>query len=161
MEDSKRQKVELDAANTTTPLLSRAAPIAPGYAHMLGGKEDDEYLRTPPAPLSMEGIASLLRREIQPVTSSMQTMARDFRQLESKFYEFREVVEERMQRLERHLDGTDVRVNKLKELYQQLHSTTHEKEEEKEKQKKTKTSVAQSKKRCPCNSKTSTNSMRL
>ena len=121
MEDAKRQFLDFESANASTPLLPKAAPIPRGYAPMPLEDEDVDF-SSPKGPdkVSMRGIASLLRQEIQPMKSSMDELTRHFRDLDARFSDFKSTVEDRLQRMEVHIGCTKVRVNKLEELCQQL-----------------------------------------
>ena len=106
MEEAKRQRVKEVAATPTTPLLPKTAPIPPGYRRIPnddGEKPEDEMVApVESTELSMSGIASLLRQEMQPMTISMTELTHNFRELDTKFGDFKNAVEERLQRLEVH-----------------------------------------------------------
>ena len=121
MGDAKRQRLDLESADASTPFLPKAAPIPMRYAPMPAEHEDVDL--NPPKghdTVSMTGIASLLRQEIQPMKSSMDQLTRNFRDFDARFSDFTSTVEDRLQRMEVHIGGTEVRVNKLEELCQQL-----------------------------------------
>ena len=127
MQDAKRQRLDLESANSSTPLLPKASPIPRGYAPMPAEDEDVDFNSPKGAEkVSMRGIASLLRQEIQPMKSSMDELRRNFRDLDARFNEFKSTVEDRLQCMEVHIGGTEGRVNKLEELCQQLQCASQE-----------------------------------
>ena len=67
--------------------LSKAVPTPKGYAPI---PKEDADLNTPPGQdeLSMSGIASLLHQEIQPMKSSMDDLARNFKDLDARLSDF-------------------------------------------------------------------------
>ena len=119
MEDCKRQRLGAEGTNASTPLLPKAVPIPEGYAPI---PEEDADLNTPPGQdvLSMSGTASLLRQEIQPMKFSMDDLARNFKDLDARFSDFKSVVEDRLQRMEVHIGGAELRVTKLEKMYHHL-----------------------------------------
>ena len=119
MEDSKWQHLGAEGANASISLLPKAGPIPKGYAPI---PEEDTDLNTPPGQdgLSMSGIASLLRQEIQSMKSSIDDLARNFKDLDARFNDFKSVVEDRLQRMEMHIGGIEFRVTKLEEICHHL-----------------------------------------
>ena len=119
IKDSKRQRLGAEGANVSTRLLLKAVPIPKGYAPI---PEEDADLNTPPGQdvLSMSGIACLLRQEIQPMKSSMDDLERNFKDLDARFSDFKSVVEDRLQRMEVHIGGSEIRITKLEEMYHHL-----------------------------------------
>ena len=96
MEEAKRQRLEEAAATPTTPLLPKTVHIPLGYKRMPnddGEKLHDEMAApTESMEVSMSGIASLLRREMQPMTIAMNELTHNFRELDTKFGDFSKLV---------------------------------------------------------------------
>ena len=57
------------------------------------------------------------------MTVSMIGLTCNFQELNAKLRDFKAAVEQRSLRLEAHLGGTEMRVNKLEDMYQRLHSS--------------------------------------
>ncbi|CAE8592202.1 unnamed protein product, partial [Polarella glacialis] len=112
-------------------LLSRKRAARSPLNELDGEEEDDELRQASPprqpnfevnevtSPVSMKGIAALLRNELTPMATSIEDVRQGLQTLTIKLTDVQKVLEERLGKIERRMDMTGLRIDTLEHLVDQ------------------------------------------
>ena len=129
MAENKKARTRYGTESPFTPLLQEEKDKE--YARM--DDEEEELVSTCPPPVespkdeihpgnvTMDGIATLLKQQLGPITANINALSAGVQMLDAKYGDLRTAVENRLKEMESCMDVTQAQVAKMDELVQHLH----------------------------------------
>ena len=129
MAENKKARTRYGTESPFTPLLQEEKEKE--YARM--DDEEEELVPTCPPPVespkdeihpgnvTMDGIATLLKQQLGPITANINALSAGVQMLDAKYGDLRTAVENRLKEMESRMDVTQAQVAKMDELVQHLH----------------------------------------